>query len=189
MPQKSGHSRKLGVNHCLPSGCWQHPRSLSLESRHIRSFPPDEKRANKHQRPWRAQSEPMKSSLLSHHTDMKASVSFERERRNPGELNESPVQKKMSLSTTGTTCRRLRFGWRLMHIFDWFVLSASDQSGPEGGWCFFMCERASALFLERTSQGALDSRRLQNPSRLLLSCARGGPRSTGRSVYIQVINQ
>lgn len=44
-------------------------------------IPPDVKRANKHQRPWRAQSEPMKSSLLSRHADMKGAMSAETERQ------------------------------------------------------------------------------------------------------------
>lgn len=158
---------------------------LTGEPPHTR-IPPDEKRANKHQRPWRAQSEPMKSSLLSRYTDMKGSMSAERERQVQGELNEGPIQKK---KVSFPLCpkqelpeRRLgKFAWRLMHIFYWLVLSTSDQSGPEGDYVL-MCNRAYALFLERTSQGALDSRRLQNPSRLR-SAARGEGRAPQDALF------
>lgn len=150
---------------------------LAGEPPHTR-IPPDEKRANKHHRPWRAQSEAMKSSLLSRHADMKGATSSETER--PGEPNKNPgLVSKQKLPE-----RRLgRFGWRLMHIFYWLVLSAGDQSGSQGDdvlMCFIFRENLTRC-----------SWLTQPPEHIaaLLSCTRGGPRSAGRSVYIQVINQ
>lgn len=100
-------------------------------------IPPDVKRANKHQRPWRAQSDPMKSSLLSRHADMKGAMSctFPSSR-----LASKPKLPERHLG---------RFGWRLMHIFYWLVWSASDQSGPEGDdvlMCFIFRENLTRCF-------------------------------------------
>lgn len=170
MPQKSGHSRKLGVNHCLPSGCWQHPRSLSLESRHIHASPPTRREQTNISAPeelsqnrWRVHSsaatQTWKAPCLLREKD-RAQKSWTKVLKKKKKVS-FPLCPQQELPE-----RRLeRFGWRLMHIFYWLVLSASDQSGPEGD-DVLMCKRAFALFLERTSQGALDSRRLQNPSRL-----------------------
>lgn len=84
---------------------------LTGEPPHTR-IPPDEKRANKHQRPWRAQSEPMKSSLLSRYTNMKGSMSTERESRHRVQESWTKALKKKSvlssLSTTGTSWETFR---------------------------------------------------------------------------------
>lgn len=183
MPQKSGHSRKLGVNHCLPSGCWQHPRSLSLESRHIRASPPTRREQTNISAPeelsqnrWRVHSsaatQTWKAPCLPRETESRRA-----ERKSLKKRVSYPLCPQQELPE-----RRLgRFSWRLMHIFYWLVLSASDQSGPEGD-DVLMCKRVFALFLERTSQGALDSHRLQNPSRLR-SAARGEGRGPQDALF------